>query len=507
MTIKTSVWLCLFLPLFISAQKKIVQIKSGRILGIEKEGIQIYKGIPFAAAPVGKLRWKAPQPVKPWKGIKNCTKFGASPYQPAPVPFMCWSEEYLIPKAPISEDCLYLNVWAPKKTKQKKAVLVYIYGGGFRSGGAGCAIYDGEAVAKKEVVFVTINYRVGVFGFLAHPELTKEAAYKSSGNYALLDMVAALKWVHDNIENFGGDPNRVTIAGQSAGAFAVNFLCASPLTKGLIHGAIAESGGSILSSTLRPNLFLKDAEKQGLTFAKNLNCNSIEALRNKSSEEILIATGGLSSPIQDGYFLPKSMMDIYANNEQNDIPTIIGWNEDDKMIGKPMPAKQYIESIKKQFGAKADAVLSLYPGDSEEAAAKSQGEISRDQTFGIQGFTWANMQSDKGKATVYVYSFDRKLPAYTSVTDFGAFHTGEVVYAYDNLSTVDRPWLKEDHDLALSMSTYWTNFAKTGNPNNKSLIQWPRYQVAEKLIIHFDQKIHVNKLATEQKLSLLTSLN
>ena len=172
-----------------------------------------------------------------------------------------------------------------------------------------------------------------------------------------------------------------------------------------------------------------------------------------------------------------------------------------------MPEKQYIESIKKQFGAKADAVLSLYPGDSEEAAAKSQGEISRDQTFGIQGFTWANMQSDKGKAPVYVYSFDRKLPAYTSVTDFGAFHTGEVVYAYDNLSTVDRPWLKEDHDLALSMSTYWTNFAKTGNPNNKSLIQWPRYQVAEKLIIHFDQKIHVNKLATEQKLSLLTSLN
>jgi len=504
---RISILLCLFFPLFICAQKQIVQTKSGRISGVEKEGVQIYKGIPFAAAPIGDLRWKAPQPVKPWKDIKDCTSFGPSPYQSAPVPFMCWSEEYLIPKAPISEDCLYLNVWAPKKTKQKKAVLVYIYGGGFRSGGAGCAIYDGTAVAKKDVVFVSINYRVGVFGFLAHPALTKEAAYKSSGNYALLDMVAALQWVHDNIENFGGDPSKVTIAGQSAGAFAVNFLCASPLTKGLIHGAIAESGGSILSSSLRPNLLLKDAEEQGLTFAKNLNCNSIEALRNKTSEEILKAIDGLSSPIQDGYFLPNSIYDIYAHNAQNDIPTIIGWNEDDKLIGKPMPAKQYIESIKNKFGAKADAVLALYPGDSEEAAAQSQGEMSRDQSFGIQGFAWANLQSEKGKAPVYVYSFDRKLPAYAPTTDFGAFHTGEVVYAYDNLFTVNRPWIKEDHDLALTMSTYWTNFAKTGNPNNAGLTQWPRYQIAKKQIIHFDKKIQVTKLATEEKLKLLTSLN
>jgi para-nitrobenzyl esterase len=283
---KKIIWLFFFLPFIVSAQKPVIKIKSGAISGIEENGLIVFKGIPFAAPPVGGLRWKAPQPVTPWKDIKECTAFGPSPFQQSPFPFMCWSAEYLIPKEPINEDCLYLNVWAPKKTAQKKAVLVYIYGGGFMSGGAACDIYDGAAVANKEVVFVSINYRVGVFGFLAHPELSKEAPYQSSGNYGLLDMVAALQWVRDNISAFGGDPSRVTIAGQSAGAFAVNFLCASPLTKGLIHGAIAESGGSILPSSIRPNIQLKQAEQQGVEFAKNLGASSIQELRNKTSQEI-----------------------------------------------------------------------------------------------------------------------------------------------------------------------------------------------------------------------------
>ena len=267
---------------------------------------------------------------------------------------MCWSAEYLIPKEPINEDCLYLNVWAPKKTAQKKAVLVYIYGGGFMSGGAGCDIYDGAAVANKDVVFVSINYRVGVFGFLAHPELSKEAPYQSSGNYGLLDMVAALQWVHDNISEFGGDPSRVTIAGQSAGAFAVNFLCASPLTKGLIHGAIAESGGSILPSSIRPNIQLKQAEQQGVEFAKKLGTSSIQELRNKTSQELLASTGGLSAPFEDGYFLPKSIFSIYEKHEQNDVPLLLGWNEDDKIILRLLNAKEYVESIKNQFGKKSN---------------------------------------------------------------------------------------------------------------------------------------------------------
>jgi para-nitrobenzyl esterase len=504
---KKIIWLVIFTPFILAAQKPVVKIKSGAISGIEKNGVVIFKGIPFAQPPVGDLRWKAPQPVKPWKNIKECTAFGASPMQPSPVPFMCWSSEYLIPKEPIDEDCLYLNVWAPKKTVKKKAVLVYIYGGGFRSGGAGCPIYDGEAVANKDVVFVSINYRVGVFGFLAHPELSKEAPYHSSGNYGLLDMVAALQWVRDNIESFGGDPNKVTIAGQSAGAFAVNFLCASPLTKGLIHGAIAESGGSILTSSIRPNIQLKQAEELGVAFAKNLACSSIQALRSKSAQEILATNGGLSAPFEDGYFLPKSIFSIYEKDEQNDVPLLLGWNEDDKIMGKPAPAKEYIASIQKQFGAKAEAVLSLYPGNTEEAAAQSQGDMSRDQAFGVQGFTWANMQSAIGKSPVYVYNFNRKLPSSSPETDFGAFHTAEVAFAYDNLFTVNRPWEKADYALAKSMSTYWTNFVKTGNPNDASLVKWPVYNIRTMQVLQLDKKIESVKLPTQKKLELLSTLN
>jgi para-nitrobenzyl esterase len=399
-------------------------------------------------------------------------------------------------------------VWAPKKSNQKKAVIVYIYGGGFVSGGAGCAIYDGTAMAQKDIVFVSINYRVGVFGFLAHPELSKESDKKTSGNYALLDMVAALKWVHDNIENFGGDPERVTIAGQSAGAFAVNFLAASPLTKGLIHGAIAESGGSILPSSIRPAMHLQQMEEVGVGFAKKMNCNNINDLRNKTANEILAAAGmGLVGPFEDGYVVPNSMFDTYAKGKQNDIPTIIGWNLDDKIMGMPVSAKQFKENMQKQFGAKADILLAQYPAGTDAEAAVSQGDLSRDQTFGVQGYTWASLQSENGKAPDYVYNFNRKLPAATAANDFGAFHTGEVPYAYNNLNTVkNRPFTKADFELSDHMSSYWANFAKTGNPNGSGLSNWPAYKKGAKQIIQFDTNIQVTKLPTESKLEVLTKI-
>ncbi len=499
--------LLLMLPNLLFAQTPIVKTNAGPISGIEKNGIQIFKGIPFAQPPVGDLRWKAPQPVKPWKDIKQCIAFGASPVQASPVPFMCWSEEYLIPKEPISEDCLYLNVWAPKKSATKKAVLVYIYGGGFRSGGAGCAIYDGTEMAKKDIIYVSINYRVGVFGFLAHPELSKESANNVSGNYAILDMVAALKWVKENIAAFGGDPSRVTIAGQSAGAFAVNFLAASPLTKGLIHGAIAESGGSILPSSIRPAMHLQQAEQVGVGFAKSLGCNSLQDLRNKTANEILHANPGMVGPFEDGYVVPSSMLETYKNDKQNDIPTILGWNLDDKIMGRPVPAKQFIEDIKKQFGANAEKLLAQYKAGNDDEAASSQGDLSRDQTFGVQGYTWATLQSEKGKAPIYVYNFNRKLPASTPANDFGAFHTGEVPYAYNNLHTVNnRPFTKEDYELADHMSTYWVNFVKTGNPNGAGLTQWPAYKKETKQIMQLDAKTNVVKLPTASKLALLSKI-
>jgi para-nitrobenzyl esterase len=495
----------IFLPFIISvsiyAQTPTAKITGGKIKGEQKGEIQIFKGIPFAAPPVGNLRWKAPQAVIPWKGTKSCLKFGPSPMQDSPVPFFCWTEEYLIPKEPISEDCLYLNVWSGAKSKkEKRPVFVYIYGGGFKSGGAGCAIYNGEAMAKKDVVFVSINYRVGVFGFLAHPDLSKENAKYSSGNYALLDMLAALKWVQENIAQFGGDASNITIAGQSAGAFAVNNLVASPLSKGLFHKAIAESGGSILESPLRPKLILKDAEEQGVKFAKSLNCKSLADLRKLSSLEILKGKGGLSSPIIDGYFLQESIGEIFKKGNQNDVPTIVGWNEDDRVSGKPLTAENFKETAQKKFGELTADFLTVYPAETDEQAYKSQMGLGRDEYFGVQDYVWAKMQTKTGKSRVYIYNFNRKLPSYTVETDFGAFHTGEVPYAYNNLHTVNRPWEKIDFEIADKMSDYWVTFAKTGNPNGANLPIWKVFELTNENVLIIDKEIVSKPLPTKTQM-------
>src|SRR5450432_2348179 len=267
--------------------------------------IHIFKGVPFAAPPVGHLRWQKPQPVKPWDAVRKCDAFGASPVQVKPVPFSMWSKEFLIPDEPISEDCLYLNVWTGAKQQQeKRPVIVWIYGGGFSSGGSGCPIYDGEAMAKKGIVFVSINYRVGIFGFLSHPELTSESGGHASGNYCFLDQIAGIRWVQNNITAFGGDPDNITIAGQSAGSMSVNYLVASPLCKGLFRRAIAESGASFVSSPIRKTLKLTQAEAAGLQFMQSCNAKSIGELRKTPAEELLKKqfAGG---PIIDGYVLPQ----------------------------------------------------------------------------------------------------------------------------------------------------------------------------------------------------------
>jgi para-nitrobenzyl esterase len=484
----------------------VVQTADGKISGYKEKDVYIFKGVPFAAPPVGELRWKAPQSVKPWDGVLECTKFSASPVQSDPVPFMYWSTEFLIPKEPISEDCLYLNVWS-KQTSQKKPVLVYIYGGGFRSGGTACPIYDGNAVAEKGVVFVSINYRVGVFGFLAHPELTQESGYGASGNYALLDMIAALQWVKKNISEFGGDPNQVTIAGQSAGAFAVSLLCASPKSKGLMNGAIAESGGSVLSGKQRPALGLKEAEMKGVEFAKALNCSSITDLRKKSADEILKSNAGLSSPIIDGFVIPESLLEIYTNGKQNDVPVLLGWNADDIVIStKRSPANEFVTQIQKTYGANAPKIMQYYPATNDAVAARSEGDLNRDETFGVQGYAWANIQNKTGKSKVYVYNFNRKLPAYSAETAFGAFHSSEIVYAYDNLKTLNRPWEAIDKTLASQMSAYWVNFIKTGNPNGSGLVNWPVFDSKNDYVLFLDQKIESKSLPTKDQLAFLETI-
>jgi len=483
--------------------EEILPIESGLISGQKDAGSGVisFKGIPFAAPPVGDLRWKAPQAVEAWEGTRECTNFGPSPMQATPAPFMFWSEEFLIPAEPIGENCLYLNVWTRAETQADQLpVLVYIYGGGFRSGGSGCAIYDGSAMAEKGVVFVSINYRVGVFGFLAHPELSAESGFGSSGNYAILDMVAALEWVQRNIERFGGDPGNVTIAGQSAGSFAVNYLTASPLARGLFHRAIAESGAAFVSSPLRPGLTLEEAEQLGVSFGEGLGAASLAELRSLPADSILKARGGLSAPFVDGHVLPEGVLEAYQKGHQNDVPVIAGWNKDDRVMGMAQPAQRYIEQVKSRFGDLADECLEVYPAGTEEEAAHSQFDMSRDETFGIQAYTWAKVQTAEGKSPVFLYNFHRELPAHTPETRFGAFHTGEVVYAYDNLHTLDRPWETVDQEIADLMSSYWVNFARSGDPNGPGLPRWKAYSPREEAAMIIDS------LSLQQKLPNLDQL-
>ena len=471
--------------------------------------IHIFKGVPFAAPPVGHLRWQKPQPVKPWDAVRKCDAFGASPVQDKPVPFSMWSKEFLIPDEPISEDCLYLNVWTGAKSPtEKRPVIVWIYGGGFSSGGSGCPIYDGAAMAKKGIVFVSINYRVGIFGFFAHPELTKESGNNASGNYGLMDQVAALQWVQKNIAAFGGDKNNVTIAGQSAGSMSVNCLVASPLTKNLFQKAIAESGATVISGILRPNTGLKEAEEDGIKTASALNASSLDALRNISADQILNAPQKLRGPVVDGYVLPAAVKNIFAAAKENKVSLLTGWNENEGLFfGDIKDAEDFKKDALKDYGSSVSTFLKNYPASNDSEAAVSQMNLSRDMIFGVQNYIWANMQSDHG-STVYVYRFARKVPATGEYVKYGAFHTGEVPYAYNNLSFVNRPWLQIDWQLANTMSSYWANFAATGNPNGKDLPVWPNYDTKDKMIMVLDQKPASKKLPDAAALDFLfTKMN
>ncbi|UFH55791.1 carboxylesterase/lipase family protein [Spirosoma sp. KNUC1025] len=491
-----------------------VKVEGGLISGtLNQDGdVHIFRGIPFAAPPVGDLRWKAPQPVTSWTGVRKCDAFGPSPVQGTPNPFGPWSAEFLIPKAPISEDCLYLNVWSgAKSASEKRPVLVWIYGGGFSSGGTACPIYDGEATAKKGIVFVSINYRVGPFGFFAHPELTKESgastlgestpSHKASGNYGLMDQVAGLQWVKKNIAQFGGDPANVTIAGQSAGSMSVNCMVATPLAKGLFKKAIAESGASFANS--QPTL--QQGEEAGLKMAQALGASSLAELRAKPADEILKKAQG-RGPIIDGYVLPESIPAIFAAGKENDVTLLTGWNEDEGMsFGPKKSAEEYRKQIQQQYGANADQFLKYYPASTDAEAAASQVKISRDMIFGAQNYTWANIASRKGKP-VYVYRFTRKVPAMGEYAHYGAFHTGEVAYAYDNLKFIDhklRPLEPTDTELARTMSAYFANFIKTGNPNGKGLSQWPAYSVKDKQIMVLGDKTAAQPLPDGPALDLM----
>jgi para-nitrobenzyl esterase len=422
--------------------------------------------------------------------------------QAKPMAFSMWSEEFLIPKEPISEDCLYLNVWTGAKSEsEKRPVIVWMYGGGFTAGGSGVPIYDGEAMAKKGIVFVSINYRVGVFGFFAHPELTKESGRNASGNYGILDQLAALKWVKRNIAAFGGDPGNVTIAGQSAGSISTNILVASPLGKDLFQKVIGESGASF--STALPGL--EKAEQAGEAYAKSLNQSNLAGLRSLSADELMKKSYSVWGAITDGYLLPESISNIFAEGKENKVSLLTGWNLDEFLFfGPAKKAEEFKKDMNTKYGSDANTALENYPATNDSVAARSQYRMASDMVFGTQNTIWANKQSDQG-ATVFVYRFSRKVPGTGEQAKYGAFHGGEITYAYDNLKFVNRPWQPVDHTLAETMLSYWANFAATGNPNGKGLPEWKLYNSKTHDIMILNDPCYSEKMPDLKAIEFLIS--
>jgi para-nitrobenzyl esterase len=458
-----------------------VRIANGLLQGTrETSGIRSFKGIPFAQPPVGDLRWKEPQPAINWKGVRMADRFGNNPMQKPIYGDMGFRS------AGMSEDCLYLNVWTPAKSaKEKLPVLVYFYGGGLAAGDGSEPRYDGESMAKKGIVTLTVNYRLGVFGFFAHPELTKESAHHSSSNYGYLDQNAALRWVQRNIAAFGGDPKRVTIAGESAGSISVSVHMVSPLSKNLIAGAIGESGAAI-----KPTLFpipLADAEKNGEAFAKHVNAGSLAELRAIPASQLLDAVYKPgSTPMSatvDGYFLPKMPALIFEAGEQAHVPLMAGWNSAEipfqaLMRGDPPTPENYVKALTKLYGDRAPEALKLYPGTTPDEVIKSATELASDRFIVYSTWKWADLQSKTSGKPVYRYLFSREHPPLKPVTgnapkSSGAPHASEIEYAMGNLaSNKGYGWTADDYKISETMENYFANFIKTGNPNGPGLPKW-----------------------------------
>ncbi len=456
-------------------------------------GVRTFKGIPFARPPVGDLRWREPQPAQNWSGVRKAGEFGPRCMQRTGP-----GADYWFRGNGMSEDCLYLNVWTPAKSnKERLPVLVYIFGGGFQNGDGSEPRYDGGSMASKGMVAVSINYRLNVFGFFAHPELTRESPNHASGNYGFLDQAAALRWVQKNIAAFGGDPNKVTIAGESAGSFSVSVLMASPLSKGLIAGAIGESGALI--STLPPRA-LAETEKDGEQFATAAGAASLKALRAMTAVQIQDAAtkgpGMRFRPNLDGYFLPKPLKDILTAGEQAKVPLLAGSNTEEQgarsVLGAAEPTPEnFANAVKKFYGVHADAVLKAYAATTPEEVLQAATDLASARFIGHGTWKWTELQAQTGGKPVYRYMYARPRPKFTPpdgqappaaaarpgpAIPRGAGHSAEIQYAMGNLPLDKRyAWEPDDFKVSEVLQGYFVNFIKTGNPNGSGLPEWPIY--------------------------------
>ncbi len=482
-------------------------------------GIRTFKGIPFAAPPVGDLRWQSPQPVKDWKGTRKAHQFGPRCMQKPIFGDMGFRSNGM------SEDCLYLNVWTPAKSgKERLPVLVYFYGGGFVAGDGSEARYQGESMARKGVVALTVNYRLGVFGFFAHPELTKESPHHASGNYGLLDQTAALRWVQKNIAAFGGDPKRVTIAGESAGSVSVSAQMASPLSKDMIAGAIGESGSIIGALSAVP---LEEGEQKGVKLAESIGATTLPALRAMPAEQLLDAVSKpgapFPSPTVDGYLFPKPPAEIYAAGEQAHVPLLVGSNSEELgyyvILGREQPTvENYRKALTRLYNDNADEVFKLYPATTETEVMDAAQDLASDRFISYSTWKWLDLATKTGGKPTYYYLYSRPRPAMRAEMGNataglaggvvkgsqaanqaprprGAVHSAEIEYAMGNLDSNEvYAWTPDDYKVSNIMQEYFANFIKTGDPNGPGLPKWPTFDTGQRMTIDVNTRAEPDKV-------------
>ncbi|WP_316795410.1 carboxylesterase/lipase family protein [Pedobacter agri] len=505
-------------------------VNEGRLEGKIQNDVFVFKGVPYAAPPIGPLRWKAPQPLTKWSGVRKAIEFSARPVQKSGILYEFRSEN-------MSEDCLYLNIWSTAKPNEKPhPVYVFIHGGSFIHGDGSQPAYDGESMAKKGIVYISINYRLGVFGFLAHPDLAKENQFGASGNYGLLDQVAALKWIRENIAAFGGDPNRITIGGESVGAQSVSAHMASPLSKGLFSAAIAQSSSLLDSRRLIKSK--ESSEKMGIDFVALTKSESIAEMRAIDEKRLLkIASKGdprRFKPTVDGYFLPKFPTEVFEAGEQIKVPLLVGWNADEVpslafyRLKRATPENFY-KRVRKIYGEDAAEVLKYYPVTTKEQAKIAGAKLGSDWLINFGTWRLAELHA-KSNAPVYRYLFDQPHPGLTARTindgNFfqvllkkminkaitgSAFHAAEIEYALGNLDVQrNYAWKQEDYKVSQQMQAYFSNFIHNNNPNLGSkeinLINWPKQKAGVKqeyLRIGLPSKVEVELDTTRNRYLLL----
>ena len=483
----------------------VVTVEGGQLAGAPSPlggEVMVYRGVPFAAPPVGDLRWRPPEPAAAWAGVRDATEAVPACMQ-SPIPAAVRTF-YDAGVDRMDEDCLYLNVWTAAEPEDRAPVLVWIHGGGLAIGNGADITYDGTRLAQRGVVLVTVNYRLGAFGYLAHPRLSAESEHGASGNYGLLDQVAALGWIQRNIAAFGGDPSRVTIFGESAGSWSVNQLMATPLARGLFHAAIGESGGGFGSrGGAAPKA---EIEAAGERFVEALlddgSAPSLEAMRAASADAVQGVAPALvqSTANVDGWVFPDTIYDIFAAGRQHDVPVIVGSNADEMtMLGGAAGAEtleQYRETIRNEYGEHAAALLDTFPAETDEEAQLARIASGTDATFGWEMRTWARMM-ETVSSPAYLYFFSRIPPA-SDADRYGAYHTAEIPYVFDNFGVSPHPYANRDYtdtDRRLSdiLASYWVNMAATGNPNGEGLPEWPAYDPEADAALHVGDTIAVER--------------